>query len=147
MINIDIALSGDMMGALDGFAKDVEDKVVMAGVAAMGRVVYDEVKLNAHKLTISGNPREKGRAPGTLESAIYRVYSPERSSPGVKVYKVSVNKTKAPHWFLLEFGWSRAPAHPYIRPAMSKIPDAIRAGQSRMSDRIDELIAEKAGGL
>ena len=146
MIDIDVKLSGDMMGALDGFAKDVEDKVIFSGVAAMARVIYDEVKMNAHQRTVSGNPREKGRAPGTLESAVYRVYSPEKSSQGVKTYKVSVNKSKAPHWYLVEYGTSRAPAHPYIRPAADHIPQAIKAGQARMSERIDEVIAEKGGG-
>ena len=143
MIDIGMNLTGDMLGALDKFEKDIKEKVIMSGVAAMGRVIYDEVKLNTSGARAGGKPLDPpGVKTGTLDRAIYRVYSPERSSDGVKVYKVSVNRSKAPHWFLIEFGTSRAPAHPYIRPAAAKIPDALRAGQARMTERMAEMGGE-----
>lgn len=141
MINIEAKLTGDLAGDLDRFAKNIQDKVVLAGVAAMAKVIYDEVKLNT-----SGARAHGGRpldppdsVTGTLHNAIYRVFSPEQSTDEVKVYKVSVNKSKAPHWHLVEFGWSRAPAHPYIRPAFDRMGDAIRAGKLRMGQKMDEI--------
>ena len=118
MINIEAKLTGDLAGDLDRFAKNIQDKVVLAGVAAMAKVIYDEVKLNT-----SGARAHGGRpldppdsVTGTLHNAIYRVFSPEQSTDEVKVYKVSVNKSKAPHWHLVEFGhWQ-----PY---AVVKMPD------------------------
>jgi HK97 gp10 family phage protein len=138
MVEINTNLSGDITAGLDKFEAKIKGDVILSGVAAMARVIYDEVKLNASARTTSGNRREKGRPPGTLEKAIYRVFSPEDSKDGTKVYKVSVNKTKAPHWWLVEFGSSRAPAYPYIRPAFSRIHDAIKAGNERMRERLAE---------
>lgn len=140
MIDIGVNLSGDIMSGLDNFEKAIKEQVILSGVAAMGKVIYDEVKLNTSGARKTGRPLDPpGVKTGTLDRAIYRVYSPESSSDGRKVYKVSVNKRKAPHWYLVEFGSSRAPAHPYIRPAAAKIPEAIKAGQLRMTERMDEI--------
>lgn len=140
MIDIGVNLSGDIMSGLDNFEKAIKEQVILSGVAAMGKVIYDEVKLNTSGARKTGRPLDPpGVKTGTLDRAIYRVYSPEASSDGRKVYKVSVNKSKAPHWYLVEFGSSRAPAHPYIRPAAAKIPEAIKAGQLRMTERMDEI--------
>jgi HK97 gp10 family phage protein len=132
MINIETRFSGNLEGALDKFEASIQGQVLISGVAAMARVIYDEVKLNA-------SPPRLGLKTGKLFNAIYRVYSPELSSDTVKYYKVSVNKSKAPHWHLLEYGTSRAPAHPFIRPAFNRMSDAITAGQVRMQERIGNL--------
>lgn len=143
MIDLSVNLTGDMISGLDKFESDIKGKAILSGVAAMGQVIYDEVKLNTSGMRKTGKPLDPpGLKTGTLDRAIYRVYSPERSSDGVKVYKVSVNKSKAPHWFLIEFGTSRAPAHPYIRPAASKMPEAIAAGMARMAVRMAEIQGE-----
>jgi HK97 gp10 family phage protein len=54
-------------------------------------------------------------------------------------YRVSWNKKKAPHGHLIEFGTSRTPAYPFIRPAFDHIGRAIKAGQERMSERLGEV--------
>lgn len=125
MINIDTKLSGDITAGLEKFEAKIKDSVIFSGAAAMAKVLYDEVKLNT-------SPPRMGRKTGNLHAAVYRVYSPERSPDGVKTYRISVNKSKAPHWHLLEFGTSRMPAKPFIRPAFDKVQEAIKAGTERM---------------
>lgn len=133
MIEMESKLTGDLVGGLEKFAADVQEQVTFAGVAAMAQVIYDEAKLNAaaHIKT------------GKLHNAIYRAFSKERSSGTAKTYRISWNKRKAPHGHLLEFGTSRAPAYPFIRPAFNRIGDAIAAGKQRMAEKIDEIKGSK----
>lgn len=122
-------LSGDFEADLSKFEKDIQEKVLFSGAAAMGRVIYDEVKLNA-------SPPRLGRKTGNLSNAIYWAFSPEKSSDSQKTYRVSWNKSKAPHGHLLEFGTSKMPAHPFLRPAFSRVNEAIRIGKERMAERM-----------
>lgn len=139
MLNVSMKLSGDLAADLDKFAANIQDSVILSGAAAMARVIYDEVKLNTSGARAHGRPLDPpGVKTGTLNSAIYRVYAEDRSSEFMKVYRVSVNKRKAPHWHLLEYGWSQAPAHPYIRPAWDHVQQAIAAGKARMTQRLRE---------
>lgn len=135
MVEIDVKLSGDLTEGLDKFAQKIQDSIALSGAAAMARVIYDEVKLNT-------SPPRLGRVTGKLHDAVYRAYSPESSGDGQQIYHVSVNKKEAPHWFLLEYGTSRMRAHPYLRPALSRLKDAATAGMTRMQQR---MAAEGAG--
>lgn len=127
MIKVDVRVTDGLSASLDRFAKDVQEKVLFSGAAAMASFMQDEVKSRVPVKT------------GLLQSAIYRAYSPERSTDEVKVYRISWNKAKAPHGQLVEFGTSRAAAQPFMRPAADRMQDAIRVGQSRMAARIREL--------
>lgn len=125
---IDLSQLAELSGQLRRYGDHVKEDVAMAGVAEMAVVIYDEVKINVakHKKT------------GLLGSAIYRVYSPEKSVGALKLYRVSWNKRKAPHGHLLENGTSRAPAYPFMRPSLSRLPDAIRAGRARIAKELLE---------
>lgn len=129
MIETSYKLTGDLDGALDKFEQKIQQQVVRAGVAEMAKVIYDEVKINA----------EKHKKTGLLLSSIYRVYAYDRSSDTTKVYRVSWNKKTAPHGHLVEFGTSRAPAYPFVRPALSQLPNAVNEGKKAMSDKLDDL--------
>lgn len=129
MISIELKLTGDLEVDLEKFAKDIQEKVIFSGVAAMASVIYEDMKT-----TTAFNDKT-----GTLRGAIYRVYSKDRSTEFVKTYHIGPNKRKAPHWHLIEFGTSRAPAYPYIRPAFDKINQAIEAGKTRMAEKMTEL--------
>jgi len=126
---VEAKLNGDFEADLSKFEKVIQEKVLFSGAAAMGRVIYDEVKLNA-------SPPRLGRKTGNLFDAIYWAYSPEKSTDSQKTYRVSWNKRKAPHGHLIEFGTSRAPAHPFLRPAFSRVNEAIRIGKERMAERM-----------
>jgi HK97 gp10 family phage protein len=126
-MTVDTSQLGGLQAKLNAFKESVKTEVAFSGVAAMATVIYDEAKINAPVKS------------GTLRDAIYRVYSPEKSSDTLKLYRISWNKKKAPHGHLVEFGTSRAPAHPFLRPAASRIVDAIRAGQERMAQKLGEI--------
>lgn len=136
MLNIETKLTGNLAADLDKFMQEVNGSIIWSGAAAMARVLYEEVKLNA-------SPPRMGKKTGNLESSIYRVYSPEKSSEVVKTYRISYNHVKAPHGHLLEFGSSRAPAHPFVRPAWDHVQQAIKAGKDRMAERL----SDGTGGL
>ena len=99
MIGVNTKLSGDLSGSLDKFAKDVREKVLFSGVAAMASVIYEAARTNA----------QANKKTGLLQDSIYRVYSPEKSNDESKMYRISWNKKKAPHGHLIEFGTSRSP--------------------------------------
>lgn len=132
---VEVKLKGNLSAALDNFEREISQQVLMSGVAAMAKVIYDEVKLN----TTGVKANTPGIVTGNLHESIYRVFSKERSGDKTKTYQISWNKTKAPHGHLLEFGTSRAPAYPFVRPAFSRVQDAIKAGQARMAEKIKEL--------
>lgn len=119
---------------LSRFEQKVKDVVLFAGVAAMAKAQYDEVKGNS----------EKNKKTGLLSDSIYRAFSPEKSNDDQKTYRISWNKKKAPHGHLIEFGTSRAPAYPFVRPAFDHIREAITAGQDRMKQRLADGVMEVA---
>jgi HK97 gp10 family phage protein len=137
MIAVQSKLTGDLSGALAAFEKRIQEQVAFAGVAAMARVIEAEVALNVSGVR-PGMPKVKT---GTLKGSIYRVYAAKRSTATRKTYHVGWNKRKAPHGHLIEFGTSRAPAYPFMRPAFDRINEAIAAGKARMAQRFDELKA------
>lgn len=129
MIKTGMNFKGDLDADLDRFALDVQERVIIAGTAAAAKVLYDEARQQA----------EKHKKTGLLQSAIYRVYSKEKSDATHKTYRLSWNKAKAPHGHLIEFGTSRLPAYPFIRPAFDRIVEAIEKGKERMAERIKEI--------
>lgn len=129
MFNFDTKQLDALKAKVAAYAGKIGTEVAIEGAAGMAVVIYDEVKANAGR----------NKKSGLLEGAIYRVYSPEKSSPTSKLYRVSWNKKKAPHGHLIEFGTSTAPAYPFLRPALSRVPDAITAGQARMAKKLDQM--------
>lgn len=113
-------ISGDYAAGLDALAEKVSGLKFVAA-QAMAQVVYDAARENA--------PTSKGphvfygthasyqfRA-GTLRDAIYQVMSKDNSVNGRAEYHVGWNHKKCPYGFMVEFGTSRAPAHPFLHPA------------------------------
>lgn len=122
-------LQGNVLGDLARFENKVKSEILLTGVAAMARVIYSEVKANVN----SGRP---GRVTGNLQASIYRAYAKDRSSDARKIYQISWNKKTAPHGHLIEFGTSRAPAYPFLRPALGSLGSAINAGKTAMKSRL-----------
>lgn len=124
MLNINFDTSG-IDAALDKFAAKVQGDVIISGAAAAAREFYDEARERVPVQT------------GKLRDAIYRTLSRDNTTPGRAVYHVSWNKRKAPHGHLVEFGTSRAPAHPFLRPAYEAAKyDAAAAAIVRMKERL-----------
>ena len=123
---LEAKLEGNLEEALDQFAGTRKaENLLFAGASGMSQVMYDEVKKN-----VSGT--HPGQVTGALRDSIYQVYSKDSSNTELKTYQVSWNRKKAPHGHLVEFGTSRMPAYPFIRPALSQLDRAVRAGLEKM---------------
>lgn len=128
MLTIDASALAGLAEQVQRYSKRVQAEVAFSGAAAMATVIYQGARGNA----------ERNRKSGLLLSAIYRVYAEDESSATLKTYHVSWNKKRAPHGYQIEFGNSRSPAFPFLRPAMALAGDAIIAGNDRMAERLME---------
>lgn len=137
-MKIEAKLSGNLSADLDRFVTRIKDEVVLSGVAAAARVIYEEAKLNT-----SGARGKPGIVTGNLHRSIYRKFVKERSTGAIKVYRISWDRRIAPHGHLIEFGTVRSPAYPFMRPAYdAKISEAISAGLARMREKMKESDGE-----
>jgi hypothetical protein len=145
---VGISQFADLKARIRAFGEVVKSDVAMEGAAGMALVIYDEARMNVrvsskahffHGRQFRRNGIKYLFQPGTLKAAIYRVYSPEKSGPAMKLYRVSWNHTKAPYGAMVEFGTSRTPAMPFIRPSLSRLSDAIEAGRERMAKKLTTL--------
>lgn len=74
--------------------------------------------------------------PGTLYDSIYQVYSRDNSSDKRAVFHIAWNHQKAPYGFMVEFGTSRAPAHPFLNPAWSRRADVAVAVKAKIMELV-----------
>lgn len=146
--NINLAGLNELQAKLRAYGEAVKDEVAIEGAAGMGRVIYEEARANVRDSSkphyfYGKNSKKSGTKylfnPGNLRNAIYRVFSPEKSSDTLKMYRVSWNHTKAPYGAMVEFGTSRAPARPFMGPSLSRLDDAITAGKKQMAAKLDEI--------
>lgn len=129
-----VAVTSDAAAGFAQLEAKMREEYLFSAVAAMANVIYEEVVLN---VTVEGR-LGIGRKTGNLASSIYRAYIPEESTADLKVYHISWNKRKAPHGHFLEYGTSRQPAKPFVRPANDHAPRAVTAGQERLAERFGE---------
>lgn len=106
--------------ALDHLADKV-DKAARPAAQAGAEHMYFEARLRApeskHAHWFHGTNDKYFFRSGTLRDALYQVYSKDNSGYAKATYHVAWNHKKAPYGFMVEFGTSRAPAHPFLRPA------------------------------
>lgn len=143
MVEIGANLKGDLAGDLARFEARINQEVLLSGVAAMAKPIYEQAIANAPTLGresyFYGENKRYLLPVDALKKAIYRVYSPENSTGSRKVYRISWNHRKAPHGFMVEYGTSHSRARPFLRPAFhSRIQAAIDAGNDRMKARLSE---------
>jgi HK97 gp10 family phage protein len=134
---VEVKLTGDIARQLDAYQKHIQEEIIRPAAQAGAQVFYDEIKVRVPV----GKPRKyKGKQinGGTLKASIYQVFSKKESSDIKKVYHLSWNHQKAPHGHLIEFGTSRAPAYPFIRPSYEAKKDAaIRAVLDELRVRLE----------
>lgn len=101
---------------------------------AGAQVLYDAVKANVSRLR---------RVTGNLASSIYQAHVDGEERPGHSSYRVSWNKKKAPHGYLVEFGYlqryeiardSRGRMFPMVRPEMQGKPKPKRSAAQSVKD-------------
>lgn len=74
--------------------------------------------------------------PGSLQRAVYHAFSEDNSVKAPvgyskATYHIAWNHQKVPYGFMVEFGTSRAPAHPFLAPAFdARVAHALRSSKS-----------------
>jgi len=107
-------------------AQKVEESA-RAVAQAGAQVFYEQVLSNVPVKT------------GKLKKAIYQAYGDKRSGEGRALYDISWNKRKAPHGHLIEFGTSRAAAHPFLRPAHGQASARVKEA---MLEKLKEVLRD-----
>lgn len=108
---------------------------------AGAQVIYDQARLNVpvskkghwfYGSSYKTTGKKYYFEAGSLKNSIYQVFSEKKSSATRKTYHVSWNYKEAPYAWMVEFGTSRAPAHPFLAPAITgKRNDAVIAMKAR----------------
>lgn len=132
--------SGSAIAGLRAFRGEVTN-AIYAGAQAAAEVFYREAKLRAPVSASAhwfhGTHQKYLFRAGTLRDSIYQVQSKDNSSDSKAVYHVSWNHQKCPYGFMVEYGTSRAPAHPFLRPAYEAAKkDAISAAKHAFADHL-----------
>lgn len=131
---------------LDEIAKAAEDAVRPAAQAGAEHL-YVEARLRcpvsdeAHYFYGSQSKKTGVRyyfEPGNLRNSIYQAFSKNNSGKGFATYHVAWNHVKAPYGFMVEFGTSNAPAHPFLRPAYDAVKDAaLKIAYGTLVERVN----------
>lgn len=144
-----MALRGSLSASVRAFRERLDDDALRKAAGAGAKVLYDEIHVRV--------PVDEG----LLRSAVYRYYDKARSVAGRHTYSIGVNKKKAPHWHLLEFGhWlvnvttrlpngqiiatkerlpvpKWIPAVPYLRPSFDgRVSAAMDAARSELAQSL-----------
>ena len=141
--------SAKLFGNLDGHGKAAEAAVRPAAQAGAEELYLEArlrcpVSLKAH-FFYGKNSKQTGVRyffkPGALRDAIYQVFSKDSSFKGHATYHVAWNHQKVPYGFMVEFGTSRAPAHPFIRPAYdARKTFALQIARATLIERMQEAL-------
>ena len=135
-----VSMKFDLTAALAGIDAmgEAAKGEVRPAAQAGAQVLYEEVKARA---PVAKRPHKtkSGRIiqPGALRDSIYQVFSKDNSNATEATYHVSWNAKKAPHGHLVEYGTSRAPAHPFLRPAYdARAADALKAADAKWAEGV-----------
>src|SRR5574343_2075686 len=115
---------------------DKLNKATRPAAQAGAEVVYQRAKQLApvsskpHKFYGTNNVYGP-YAPGNLRDSIYQVFSKTNSYKDVSTYHISWNADKAPYGAMVEFGTSKAPAHPFIGKAVTETRAQVREAMKR----------------
>lgn len=139
---------GPLLAKFQAMSSGVQGKIARASVRAMGAPVKKEIvkqapydaatKDNTHirKNVVVGRSRSKSR------------YGQEVFTVGIKLGKKTLQnghvvKTEGDTWYwkLIEFGTSKMPAQPFIRPAAATAaPAAFAAFEKKFSEEIAKIV-------
>lgn len=121
---------------LDNITKAAE-KAVRPAAQSGAQVFYDEVK---QRVPVSAKPHKSGKktyTSGSLRRAVYQAFADKESGDGKAMYRVSWNKTHAFYGRFVEFGTSKMPARPFLRPAFDAAKRrALQAVEARMASEV-----------
>ncbi len=135
-LNVNTRAIDDMLAKLGA---EVSQSLRPAAQAA-AQIISDQVELNVPQSAsghwFHGTHQKYWFDAGTLRKAIYQVFSKDNSDAHQATYHIAWNHREAPYGFMVEYGTSRAPAHPFLGPAVSKFPEAVAAAQEKLMDEL-----------
>lgn len=146
------AIGFDTSGAdewLDGILHATEESVRPAAQAGAEELYFEarlRVPVSAEPHYFYGkNSKSTGVRylfdPGSLRNAIYQVYSKDNSGKSRATYHIAWNHRKVPYGFMVEYGTSRAPAHPFIRPAYAaRVQFALEVARAHLVQEVGKAI-------
>lgn len=126
-----------LLAKIDGITPMV-DAATRPAAQAGAQVFYDEVR---QRVPLSAKPHStKGKkqtyTPGNLRKAVYQAFVTDGDSEKV-TYRISWNKSQAFYGRFLEFGTSKMPAKPFLRPAYDAARDrAVAAVKTRLAQEL-----------
>ncbi len=122
--NRSVSIKFDAAGAMAGLDKlemaagEHVRAAAQAGADVLYREVLFRVPVGRDSHFFYGTHQKYLFPAGTLRDSIYQVYSTDNSVEHKRAtYHVAWNHRKAPYGFMVEYGTSRASAHPFLRPA------------------------------
>ena len=133
----------------DGIALATEESIRPAAQAGAEELYFEariRVPMSAESHYFYGkNSKSTGVRyyfePGSLRNAIYQVFSKDNSGKLKATYHISWNHQKVPYGFMVEYGTSRTPAHPFIRPAYAaRVDFALEVARAHLVKRVGEAI-------
>lgn len=141
-LTLKIEGGAELAAALRSLSDDMSKKVARAAAMSGAAVIRAEAK----RLAEAQGLKKSGSLIANI--AVKR----ERAAPGEYVYHVGVRHGKGGHrkgtndpwyWFLHEFGTSRMPARPFLRPAFEQARErAIARALDVLKKRIERAQAE-----
>lgn len=134
---------------LDGISRATEESIRPAAQAGAEELYFEArirvpQSVKAH-FFYGKNSKKTGVRyyfePGALRNAIYQAYSKDNSGKLKATYHIAWNHQKVPYGFMVEFGTSRAPAHPFIRPAYAARKDfALEVARAHLVAQVGKAI-------
>lgn len=129
---------------IDALREDVQAAIRPAAQAG-AQVLYEAVKANTprstkghwfHGTSFKLTGKKYWYDAGTLQRAIYQVYSKENSGVNQARYHISWNHKKVPYGHMVEYGTVKSPPVAFVRGARSKIPVALEAAKQELFNRL-----------
>lgn len=144
-----ITVSGlhDLQARLLALPEALAERALRPATAAAARVIRDEAVDSAP--VYHGDVQQGHPPPGTLRRSIFHMYLPERSSAHRVVFGVGVRRKDAGdptgkgafYWHMVEYGTSKMPAHPFLRPAYEKkVAEAFEVMKQRLAAEISKEV-------
>jgi HK97 gp10 family phage protein len=137
---------GGVFDALDGIVEASAEAVrpaAQAGAETFYLEVLLRVPVSLKDHTFYGTHAKYKFSAGALRRSVYQTYSKDHSGYDKATYHVAWNHQKAPYGFMVEFGTSRAPAHPFLRPAFDAAQQqALQNASYVFNDRVKQAIHE-----
>ncbi len=148
---------GDINRMLEHLGNGLE-KALRPAAQAAAQVLYDEARARVpvssqghwfYGTSAKAAPKGKKRSKaywfeaGSLRNSIYQKHVPEQSNVVIQVYTISwryKRDGRVPYGFMVEYGTSRSPGRPFIRPAYdAKSAYALKKAEEVLFKRLKEL--------